>query len=94
LCLGAAAWPSAAPSRTLVSVTSNEPDNGVADGDTDNDVQGVTAGTDDRSFQVRAERSAAGAGRTYTVTYRATDASGKTTEASATVTVPLNQARP
>ena len=82
------------PSIVLLSVVSNEADNGVADGNTDNDVQGVTAGTDDRSFQVRAERSAVGSGRVYTATYRATDASGNSAEVSATVVVPLNQSGP
>jgi hypothetical protein len=32
-----------------------------------------------------------GAGRRYTLTYRATDGSGKATTKSATVTVPLNR---
>ena len=63
----------------------------MGDGDTPNDIQGAALGTDDRSFQLRAERSAKGTGRIYTVTYRATDASGNGKTASATVTVPLNQ---
>src|SRR5262249_38845747 len=42
---------------TLLSVTSSEPDSGLGDGDTANDIQGVSLGTDDRSFQVRRERS-------------------------------------
>ena len=79
---------------TLVSVTSNEPDNGLGDGDTANDVQGVSAGTDDRAFQVRAERSGGGSGRVYSATYRATDTvTGLSTTATATVVVPLNQGK-
>lgn len=74
---------------TLVSVTSNEADNGLGDGDTPNDVQNASTGTDDRTFSVRAERSALGAGgRTYTATYRVSDCAGNTATASATVNVP------
>ena len=72
----------------LVSVTSNEPDNGLGDGDTSGDIAGATLGTDDRSVQVRAERSGTGSGRIYTFVYRVTDSSGNSTEATATVTVP------
>lgn len=75
----------------LVSVTSNEPDNGLGDGDTVGDIAGATLGTDDRSVQVRAERSGTGTGRVYTFVYRVTDGSGNATEASATVTVPHDQ---
>jgi predicted extracellular nuclease len=70
----------------LVSVTSNEPDNGEEDGDTINDVVIV----DDFHFKLRAERSGVGTGRIYTITYLVTDACGNSTSASATVTVPLN----
>jgi len=75
------------PSLTLVSVTSNEPDNapGGADGNTVDDIVVVT----DTSFRLRAERSETGTGRVYTVTYRATDACGNSTVRSATVTVPV-----
>jgi hypothetical protein len=75
----------------LVSVTSNEPDNGLGDGDTSGDIAGADLGTDDRSVQVRAERSGTGSGRIYTFVYRVTDSSGNATEASATVTVPHDQ---
>lgn len=66
---------------TLVSVSSSE------DGAED-DIVGADIGTDDRSLLLRGERSGAGEGRTYTVTYRATDVAGNATVASATVTVP------
>jgi hypothetical protein len=75
----------------LVSVTSNEPDNGLGDGDTAHDIAGADLGTDDRSVQVRAERSGTGSGRVYTFVYRVTDSSGNATEASATVAVPHDQ---
>jgi len=75
------------PSLTLVSVTSNEPDNapGDADGNTVDDI----VVDSDTSFRLRAERSETGTGRVYTVTYRATDACGNSTVRSATVTVPV-----
>jgi uncharacterized protein len=76
------------PVVTLVSVTSNEPDNGDDDGDTVDDIVIV----DDDTFMLRAERSGFGTGRIYTITYQATDACGNTTVVSATVTVPLSMA--
>jgi predicted extracellular nuclease len=75
------------PTIELVSVESNEPDNGEDDGDTVNDI--VIDG--DFSFKLRAERSGVGTGRIYTITYKVTDACGNETFATATVTVPLSQ---
>jgi hypothetical protein len=76
------------PVIRLVSITSNEADNGAGDGNTTGDIQGAAFGTDDRAFLLRAERSGNGNGRIYTITYSATDASGNTTLSQATVTVP------
>jgi endo-1,4-beta-xylanase len=76
------------PVVRLVSIMSNEADNGLGDGDQPNDIQGAAFGTDDRQFQLRNERSGNGSGRIYTITYSATDASGNTTVRQATVTVP------
>jgi predicted extracellular nuclease len=73
-----------------VSVTSNEPDNGLGDGDTPNDIVIV----DDFTFKLRAERSGTGNGRIYTITYQATDACGNSTQQSATVTVPHDRGKP
>jgi predicted extracellular nuclease len=70
---------------TLISATSNEPDNGEGDGNTVNDILIV----DNDTLRLRAERSGSGAGRVYTITYQATNACGAVTTASATVTVPL-----
>ncbi len=77
------------PVLTLVSVTSNEPDNapGPEDGNTTNDIVIV----DNLTFKLRAERSDTGIGRLYTITYQATDASGNTVQVAVTVTVPYNQ---
>ncbi|MDH5322657.1 MAG: glycoside hydrolase, partial [Gammaproteobacteria bacterium] len=75
-------------SVTLVSVTSNEADNGHGDGNTTDDIVIV----DDFNLSLRAERSGAGTGRIYTVTYLATDDCGNNSEtASATVTVPHSE---
>ncbi len=77
------------PTVTLVSVTSSEPDNGEDDGNTINDIVIV----DDFHFKLRAERSGAGQGRTYTITYQVEDACGNTTVDSVTVFVPLSRGK-
>jgi hypothetical protein len=51
-------------------------------------------GTDDRQFQLRAERSGQGNGRVYTITYEAKDGSGNVTTSAVTVTVPRSQSSP
>jgi hypothetical protein len=75
------------PTISLVSVTSNEPDNGEGDGNTDRDIIVV----DDFNFRLRAERSGNGDGRIYTITYKVTDACGNSTQASVMVMVPKSQ---
>jgi hypothetical protein len=72
---------------TFVSITSNEPDNGLGDGNTTNDIVII----DDFTFSLRAERSGNGSGRIYTITYKAVDASGNESIASITIEVPHNQ---
>ena len=76
------------PAIQLLSISSSEPDDGLGDGDTANDIQGADPGTDDREFGLRAERSGRRDGRVYTVTYQATDASGNKAQTQATTTVP------
>jgi uncharacterized repeat protein (TIGR01451 family) len=76
------------PTFVLTSVTSNEADNGLGDGDTSGDVQGAVPGTPDTAFQLRSERSGKGAGRIYTIVYTAADKSGNTAQATVSVTVP------
>lgn len=76
------------PMVRLVSIVSNEPDNGIGDGNTANDVQDASFGTDDRTFRLRAERAGGGGGREYTITYSVTDASGNEATRQATVRVP------
>ena len=77
-----------APGFMLVSITSNEPENGLGDGDTPNDIQGAGFGTPDLAFQLRSERSGRGTGRIYTITYMGFDHSGNSTVVSVYVRVP------
>ena len=74
------------------SVASDEPENGLGDGDTAPDwaVQATSASVAD--LLVRAERSGLGNGRVYTISATATDRAGNTSSAAGgTVTVPHNQ---
>ena len=73
----------------IVSITSNEPDNGKADGNTIND----TVITGDLTANLRAERSGKGTGRVYTVTIETTDAAGNVTSSTTTVSVPKSQGK-
>jgi hypothetical protein len=77
----------------LASATSSEPDDasGLGDGGTTEDIQDASIGTPDASVLLRAERSADGAGRVYTLTYAARDASGNTASALGIVSVPHDQ---
>jgi len=74
----------------LESITSSEPEDapGHGDGATHDDVQDADFGTMDFTFRLCAERDSGGPGRTYTITYRATDETGKTATATAVVAVP------
>jgi len=75
------------PEVSLVSITMNEGDEAKGDGHTTNDIQV----DDDGSIYLRAERSGAGSGRIYTITYQAVDDSGNVAVARATVAVPHDQ---
>jgi len=76
---------------TLSAVTSDEPENGLGDGDTAPDVAGADLGTADLEVMLRCERAGLGDGRTYTLTYTAVDGSDNEAEASATVEVPKSR---
>ena len=67
----------------LVSITSNESDNGLGDGDSSPDWE-ITGPL---SLLLRAER-ALGRSRTYSVTLECVDASGLASRTSVSVTVP------
>src|SRR5438093_108490 len=77
----------------LVAATSSEPDDaqGGGDGDTTGDVQMAPAGSPVATLLLRAERSADGPGRVYTLTYQARDASGNTASALSIVSVPHDE---
>jgi HYR domain len=72
---------------TILDVTSNEPINGVGDGNTEPDWM-VTG---DSTLKLRAERAGTGSGRVYTVHFRCDDDFGNSTEGTVEVTVPHDQ---
>lgn len=72
----------------LTSISSNEPDNGLGDGDTENDIQEADYGTADLSFLLRAERAGPLPGRKYTIIYTAEDNAGNTASDTVCVRVP------
>lgn len=74
----------AAPTCRIVEVTSNEPENGLGDGDTAPDWET----TGNLTVNLRAERSGTGSGRIYTIAVECTDQAGNSAQASATVTIP------
>ncbi len=79
----------------LTSITSNEPDDGLGDGDAENDIQDAEFGTADTKFQLRAERAGVGDGRVYTIVYTAYDSCNtdpnNTTSVTVYVLVPSSQ---
>ena len=80
------------PNPTLsVEVSSNEPVNGIGDGNTDPDW--IVEENEDGSYNVwvRVERSGTGTGRVYTITATAEDASGNVATQSEEVQVPHDQ---
>lgn len=72
----------------MLSAASNEPDNGLGDGDTPNDIQGWAIGTPALKGLLRAERSGTGGGRIYTLTYSVQDRAGNISTCDPTVVVP------
>ncbi len=71
-------------SLSFGTVSSNEPDNGLGDGDTSNDIQLVSGTT----LLLRAERSGLGDGRIYLIDFTASDGAGGTCTGQVTVCVP------
>ncbi|HVQ40192.1 MAG TPA: Calx-beta domain-containing protein, partial [Pyrinomonadaceae bacterium] len=68
----------------ILKITSDEPENGGADGNTLND---IVIGADCKTAQLRAERSGSGNGRVYTITFTVQDSFGNFSTATAQVTV-------
>ncbi|MDQ1002779.1 endo-1,4-beta-xylanase [Neobacillus niacini] len=62
----------------LISIVSNQSDNGTGDGNSTQDIQEADFGTFDTNFLIRGERRGSG-DRIYTVTYKATDNAGNST---------------
>lgn len=77
----------AAPVCRIESAMSNEPDNGLGDGDTAGDIR-ITG---DLALELRAERSGNGAGRIYSLTVACSDRAGNVRRQIATVSVPKGQ---
>ena len=75
------------PTSQIISITSNEPENGLGDGDTAPDWE-ITG---DLTASLRAERAGKGSGRVYTITVRCTDHAGNSADREVTVTVPHDQ---
>ena len=74
----------AAQSCYIIAVSSNEPLNGIGDGNTASDWQ-ITG---DLTVNLRAERSGNGSGRVYTITVQCDDGSENIATKTMTVTVP------
>jgi hypothetical protein len=72
------------PVNCVLTVTSNEPINGLGDGDTAPDWVIIDA----HHLLLRSERSGKGSNRVYTITVTCTDASGNAVVRTVTVTVP------
>jgi hypothetical protein len=77
---------SGAASFQLISIVSNQLDNGKGDGNTTQDIREAELGTPDLDFLVRAERSGSG-DRVYKVTYKATDKAGNSIISSQNIVV-------
>jgi hypothetical protein len=72
----------------IEKATSDEPDNGLDDGNTIND---IVIAPDCRSVQLRAERAETSDGRVYTITLRLRDGRGNVTLRDFEVSVPIGQ---
>lgn len=83
------------PPTLSAAVTSNEPQNGLGDGDTTPDwtTPVINQATGVITLQLRAERSGSGDGRVYTIAITATDASGNSSTADVKIVVPHDKGK-
>jgi enediyne biosynthesis protein E4 len=81
------------PTWTLVSIKSNEPEEGPGKKNYP-DIEGEETGTSDTEFKLRAERLGNENGRIYTITYQVVDASGNVNLAETSVIVPHDMGQP
>ncbi len=77
----------AVPACQIISVSSNEPVDGLGNGGTAPDWE-ISGGL---TVNLRAERSGTGSGRVYTITVACTDASSNSSTETVAVTVPQDQ---
>lgn len=75
------------PANCSLNAVSNEPDNGLGDGDEPHDIEIVDA----NHVRLRSERSGLGNGRVYTITITCRDDTGNSTIRTVRVTVPKSQ---
>jgi hypothetical protein len=75
----------------LISITSNQSENGKGDGNASGDIQEVQLDTFDTEFLLRAERNGGSDQRAYTIIYRAEDFAGNITDKEVVVTVPKSK---
>ncbi len=73
----------------IASVTSSEPDDGLGDGDTADDIQNISG----LSVQLRAERAGTGSGRAYAIAVACRDAAGNTSSKTTAVSVPKSRGK-
>lgn len=71
----------------ITTVSSSDPSNTAGDGNTSGDWM---INSDRKTVYLRAERTSAGKGRTYTITVQATDSAGNKSTGTTTVFVPSN----
>ncbi len=77
------------PVCKISSVSSNEPENGLGDGDTSPDWEIIG----DLTVNLRAERSGKGSGRIYTIAVMCTDAVGNSSSGNVSVNVPHDRGK-
>jgi hypothetical protein len=81
------------PVNLTASVASNEPQDGLGDGDTPQDWTTPVIHNGIITLQLRAERSGKGNGRIYIVTVVATDQSGNSSAATVNISVPHDKGK-